>query len=243
MKIEYSFSKEYFLTQHFQEAIPGVIPNHKNRRYILVREVDTKRGLVDIICAFFLDNKIDRSKSLILEKALSDITKVHIISRLSKSTGYDANYLHQVTGLGKSTIRKHIIELIDFGLIDKTSNGSMKLSKLFSLPKITLWAFEVKLNNWKRAFYQAVHYRGCAHYVAIVMPFENLTSLPEKVKTLKQMNIGLISINQKGKVEVLHKPKKGKPISKVSHYHCLGAILAEYNKLDFQSIPDLPPKK
>lgn len=239
MKIEYYFSKEYFLTQHFLKVIPDVIPNHKNKRYILVREVDTKRGLVDIICAFFLDKKMDRSKNLILEKALSDITKVRIISRLSKSTGYDENYLHRVTGLGKSTIKKHTIELIEFGLIDKISNGSMKLSKLFSPPKITLWAFEVKLNNWKRAFYQAVHYRGCAHYVAIVMPFENLMSLPEKIKSLRQMNIGLISINQKGKVEVLHKPKRGKPLSKVSYYHCLGAILTEYNKLDFQSISKL----
>ncbi len=229
-KIIYDFKKEIYLARRFEKVVLNVIPSISTRNHITLNEVDTKRGIADIICAIFEKSDLDAIDTQILSEALGEISKAHIISYLTKKAGHDLEFLKSVTGLSAKTLSKHIKTLIGNGLISRTSKGSFRLTSMFSLPKIEIWAFELKLSNWKRAYYQAVRYRGFANNVSIVMPSDKLAHLDEKKVLLSKMGIGLISMNEEGRAEIIVKAKRGKPLSNVHYLYCLSKILKQYSR-------------
>ena len=142
----------------------------------------------------------------------------------------------QVTGLVTKTIRKHFRELLESGLVERDSTGNWILGKKFNLPDIEIWAFEVKLHNWKRAFYQALRYRGFSHYTTVLMPAENSKVPIRNMELFREMNVGFMAIDQEGKLEFIKKPLREEPSSKRHHLYALGQVISEFCRLypDYQ---------
>ncbi len=66
---------------------------------------------------------------------------------------------------------------------------------------------EVKLKNWKRALQQAYKYRSFSDMAYICMDEKNIKPALENIELFEKSNIGLISMNKKGKIKIHHKPK------------------------------------
>ncbi len=149
-------------------------------------------------------------------------------SLLRKSVGIREDRLEESLGLSIRTIRKHVRDLLKVGIIEKTSTNLLKLRKEFDIPKVEIWAFELKLNNWKRAFYQAQRYRGFSHNIVVVMPDKRLNAAKDNIESFLRINVGLASLSRNGDLEFISKPKKKRPSSKGHYLYSLGKILTEY---------------
>lgn len=225
----HSLMTERIVVNNFAEVVWNAIPKKNGCKYpIIMHEVDCHRGRADVVCAVIRKNNFDFSKLELLGTSLSQPAKAKIISWLNKGFSSSEEYLCKVAGLGVKTVRKHLNELLQLRSVQRNTVGDWVLSKEFKLPDIEIWAFEVKLHNWKRAYYQALRYRGFSHYATVVMPSENLRKPTENIDMFHRMNIGLMAIDKRGEVEYINKPKKKEPTSRRHYLYALGQILVEY---------------
>lgn len=220
---------EAVVVSDFAEVVWDNIPQNTVSKYpIVMREVDCHRGRADIVCAVIRKNKIDLSKLRYLGISLSQPAKANILSWLSKDSASTEEYVSEVTGLRVKTVRKHLKELLELGFVKRSASNGWVLSKEYKLPSIDIWSFEIKLRNWKRAYYQASRYRGFSHYTTVVMPLENVHTAVENIDMFDKMNIGLMAIDKQGKLEFIRKPRKCNPSSKKHHLYALGQIITEF---------------
>ena len=76
------------------------------------------------------------------------------------------------TGLSQRIVIKELNYLCRLGICEKNNTGSYKFVENFEMPIAHIHSFELKMNNWKRALFQAVRYKTFSEYTSIVMPFE-----------------------------------------------------------------------
>ena len=78
-----------------------------------------------------------------------------------------------------------------------------------------IWAFELKLADWRRAIFQALQYKAFASYSVTVFPLEKEKILQDNIDVFKELNIGLMLLDiETSKSKWLNRPKKSKPISR-----------------------------
>lgn len=78
-----------------------------------------------------------------------------------------------------------------------------------------IWAFELKLADWKRAIFQASQYKAFASYSVAVFPAEKENIIRENIQSFKKLNIGVLIFDLKNKKSKwLSRSKKSKPVSK-----------------------------
>lgn len=239
---------EAIVVSNFSDVVWANIPQNTASKYpIVMREVDCNRGRADVVCAVIRKNNIDSLKLRHLGLSLSQPAKAHILSWLSKNKASTEEYLSEVTGLRVKTIRKHLNELLESGIVKHSVPNSWVFSKEYKLPQIDIWSFEVKLKNWKRACYQASRYRGFSHYTTVVMPQENVHTAIKNIDMFDKMNIGLMAIDKQSKLKFIKKPKRSNPTSKKHHLYALGKIIMKFcqsypryqHKRNFRFIPIL----
>lgn len=231
-KKQHHFENEEMFTEEFVRTIANTIPkrNGFNRR-VMMREIDCDRGRADIVYAFVddKDNELQYHAER-LSKALLQIAKAKIISRLGKKKYCEIEYLIESTGYTRRTIQKHLNELIKLHVVKKNKVGCYKLEQSFKLPNAEVWAFELKLTNWKRALYQALRYRGFSHNVAVVMPKGRVEVAKRNLSIFKRMNVGLAEISDAGELLFIKMPRKSKPTSESHYLYSLGHILSEFDE-------------
>lgn len=97
--------------------------------------------------------------------------------------------------------------------------------------KNNIWAFELKLSNWKRALFQALQYKAFANYVAVVLPHEKEKVLQQNLSTFISLNVGVLLFDPKAKkAKWLRRPKKEPSISKWQTLFMLAKISNQYSK-------------
>ncbi len=239
MKTHLDFENEDSLACLFKKVVSKSIPNKNGIDHpVIISEFSAKRGRADLICAVLENEITDFDKVWLIAQSLSEINKARIIALLRKSVGVREDHLQESLGLSIHTIKKHVRDLLKVGIIEKTSSNLLKLSKGFNIPKVEIWAFELKLNNWKRAFYQAQRYRGFSHNIVVVMPNGRLNAAKDNIGSFLRLNVGLASLSKNGDLEFISKPKKERPSSKGHYLYSLGKILTEYIESNSNTAPE-----
>ena len=82
---------------------------------------------------------------------------------------------------------------------------------IIAIRKKKVVAIEIKVENWKRAFQQALTCRLCAHEVYIAIWKDYQHRIPTNL--LKKYRIGLIVVSEE-KAQVMYKSRKSKVIHK-----------------------------
>ncbi len=72
--------------------------------------------------------------------------------------------------------------------------------------KRKLYAYELKIEHWKKAIQQAILYQLFADYSCIVMYKENLHRL--RIKKCQDLGLGVFSLDSKGHLSCILQPKK-----------------------------------
>ena len=78
-------------------------------------------------------------------------------------------------------------------LITEQDNATFYLSEKLNIPDVEICAFEFKLKDWRRAFFQATRYRNFAHRVYVVLPTSIVHRAEKMHEAFRVQNIGLLS--------------------------------------------------
>lgn len=217
---------EYELGKQFEEYLN----NSKQQLFkfdVLFKEVESFQGIPDYIGVLINDKEACEKFTDMISKE-KWYTTSKILSCLKSKRYHTIEYLKENTGLSKHTLQKEIMSLCKNDLVIQNVTGSYKLSDKYIVPQMQMCAFELKLDNWKRALFQAIRYKTFSEYNYVVMPIDKKELLLKNIDVFRENNIGLLLFDARlYKVEVLYKARKNQSISKSHSLYMKGKILLE----------------
>lgn len=208
---------EFLKSKHGKTVFP--------KYFAIYREVICRQGITDILAIEALEKGKVFERQIELVAGTGIESSARILSLLSYNSPRTEKYLMHNTGLTIKTFRRTISELLERGIIVKNDKGSYKLEERFYRYPAEIWAFELKLNDWKRAIFQAMQYKAFASKVITVFPEEKEKLLLENLESFRRRKIGLSIFDaNSGMYKVLLKPMKERPSSKKHYFYTLSKI-------------------
>lgn len=219
--------KEIEFGELFQKFIEDNLDS-KYRFDILLKEIESFQGIPDYIGVSVKDkNACKKFLEDVLDENWYSISK--ILSNLSHRKGHTISYVAEKTGINISILEKELIFLQNRNLVFQDKYGIYKLQKDFILPNLQIFSFELKIENWKRALFQAIRYKTFSDYSYVVMPKEKQSLLEKNIVIFKQNNIGVAVFDKLNKrIETINRATKNKCISKEHLCYMSGKILFAY---------------
>jgi hypothetical protein len=189
------------------------------------RESTCSNGRADLVWAGIAAHwprRRHKEVSLLLRQP----TCSRILAELKPRAARTEAFLARRAGVTQPTFRHWMRRLLASALARKTGRARYILGSSFPGTEVEFCAFEFKLNDWKRAFCQALRYRTFSHRVFVVMPVNMLDNLTRHVDRFKRFNVGLIAHCDDGTSETLMRPKKRLPTSRPNFIRALGQLIA-----------------
>ncbi len=193
---------------------------------LAVKESYCSDGRADLVWTTLFDDW----EPELSEDALNLLTQPtcsRILSLLKPEAARREDYLLSRTGVGQRTLRYWLDSLFESELIEEIGEGRWVLSSDFEFPSLEICSFEFKLDNWRRALYQATRYRTFSHRVFVVMPPESSTAALKSRAAFERLNIGLISHSVHGESHVRIPSRKRDPVSRHRFIMALGMMWLE----------------
>jgi len=147
-----------------------------------------------------------------------------ILSFLKPASPRSEKFLEERSGVSRRTFRKSLVKLTAIGLVARLDDGLFVLGQKLHVPNIEIVAFEFKLEDWRRAFYQATRYRSFSHRVYVVMPTSRVHRAEEHLEAFRRQNIGLLSHGPEERPSRILASKKRQPRSRSCFLKALGML-------------------
>lgn len=185
---------------------------------LLLEEVKTSWGIVDILAIKYDSKKLSRRRELIDKKKFRSFTNItsyaitHIIENPYLTIEELSNHLKIKNGLLNETIEN----LLDRGLINYYRNGKLRATSVSNNYVIKeILAFEAKLNNWKKAVNQSERHLWFTNSSFVVLPEPSETVLSRVQQSCTEKGIGLVLQVGKHKFQIIKQPLYKKHIDSI----------------------------
>lgn len=191
---------------------------------VLAKEITSQQGIPDFVAMKQID---DADYTHYLSENLQVSCK--ILACLKYFSGRRYEYIRKKTVLADPILKRTLNDLINKNFISKEK----QLYFLNEQDKfnIDIWAFELKLDDWKRALFQALQYKAFASHSIVVFPDWKEDILKKNIHIFKNLNVGvLIFNNDKLKTKWINRPKKKQPISKWQQLYMFFKLLNASNQ-------------
>ena len=224
--------------EQLSTAFEGALSNGAWTRYYppfahVLREVDCHQGRPDFVASPTTVIDTPRDCRAQLAPALATPSLVRILSLLKRSAPRTDDYLRRASGLSVPVLRRSISALESLGVVARSSQSGYVLASAFPETKWELWAFEVKVDHWQRALFQALQYRAFAHWVAVVISERWAHRVERQIERFRALNIGIIALDpQSGAIRSVLRPRKHPPASRFHYLYALGKFLAQVADLE-----------
>lgn len=154
-------------------------------------------------------------------------TCARILAMLKPSAPRREAFLRERCGVSDSTFRRSIGRLTEMSLIALIQDRGYVLGARARMPPAEVVAFEFKLENWQRAFYQATRYRSFAHRVYVVLPANVAHRCQPMHDAFRVQNIGLLAHDPvEGATRILASSKHA-PKSRANYWKALAMLHEE----------------
>ncbi len=228
---------ERLLARTFASAIASPVARVQRRRVRhVVPELDSWRGVADFVAT---PTEIATYPGYAIEGLKAGITTSSVAlvgSRLESNREHTGADLAESTGLSESGVRRCISDLRSAGIVEKVSDDSYVIAPPFAdfvpNPGIELWAYELKLEDWVQAFYQALRYKAFAHRVWVVVPEDFVHRAERQNRRLLRFRVGLLAVDAKRrKVRTVIAAPEGAPASRADHLFATSSFLRKLDEM------------
>jgi len=178
-------------------------------------------GMPDLVVVSF------KPEVLVLSQV--EIPTTNIIAYLRAVGTAHADMIIKQVGMSEKTTLQHLNRLIEFQILSKIRD-TYSLQPTWKQILTDITTIEVKIQDWKKAIQQALRNRIFANRSYVAFP-EKLAQRVLTEPIFTKSNIGLISVDGDGIVNVLLHARRRKP--KVWKYYYEIALLAAKNNKDF----------
>ena len=173
-------------------------------------------GVADLVQGW-LDADIMTSLTPEGWQVLQAITASRIFCRLRTDGSSSPQRLAQMTGTSQRTVQAYLGEMLAHGLVVAADDEVAVPRGGRFLPSTEIWAFELKLTDWRRALYQALRYKSFAHYAIVAMPTCYARRALAEKEAFCRFGIGLLSASEDDAPSFLIQPRRCRPRSPAIH--------------------------
>lgn len=152
----------------------------------IYREISCRQGRPDFIALRYNPSSDDHN---IL--SIPGLVGPAILQNLKPKAPRTFEYLASKLEFGPQSIRKSLRSMIESGYIEQLECGAYRLIPEMNHNKPEIWMFELKLNNSKKAVFQAQQSRAYAERAIIVVPPGQEKNYVRFHETMKRWHIGL----------------------------------------------------
>jgi predicted transcriptional regulator len=192
----------------------------------IAKEIRCLQGRPDFVASPTRSRIMPASFCANLASGLSSPSQAKILALLNPVAPRTERYLESGTGLSRSVIHRSIATLTSLGLIRHRGRSSYVLSHALRKSELELWAFEVKVDHWRRALYQALQYQAFAHRSIVVISERWAHRLELHSGRFRMSKVGVISLDpDSGKMRVIVQATKHRPASRFHYLYALGSFL------------------
>lgn len=187
------------------------------------REVAARQGIVDFLAVANTPQVESRCR------ALSSVreTEARILALMHNRKWLEPETAALATGMTLQSVRESINRLYEAGLLNRRTINKSKayrLSSEWSRPHIPIWGFELKIDKWKRALFQAIQMKAYADYVITVFPPDRRTTLISNIDSFRTFGVGVVLFDSKLRTAItLSRPIAARP-SPAHYYYTLAAL-------------------
>jgi len=118
-----------------------------------------------------------------------------------------------------------------YGIVDflvMSFKKQKQTNKIYYRPH-TIYSFEIKLKDWRKALSQAYRYKYFSHYSIVVLPDKRINSSTIPIDTFKSLNIGLWGYDKENKTIIKYfTPKKSKPLHSIASEKITNQIMKKF---------------
>jgi DNA-binding transcriptional ArsR family regulator len=226
-----SFRWESELCSSFRYSVsPNIWSKLESGQWLVVEESTCSDGRADQVWA-----RLDPGWSCDILVANASIlvnrTASRILAALQQKKRIPEIQLRALVGVTQAALRKALKALLLAELIEALVGNLYRIARKISFPKIEICAFEMKLENWKRALYQSTRYRSFSHRVFVVMPDTFAEVAISKINQFEKVGIGLMTHAPDGTTKVIVRPNKKAPRSSYQSLMALGMLLSRGSEL------------
>lgn len=156
---------------------------------------------------------------------------VRILSVLKRGAPRTQSFVTRATGLDPTVVDRRMTYLIKHGVIQEVRPGSFVLAEDLLPVEPELWAFEVKLRDWRRAQFQVLQYRAFAHRATIVIAQQWAHRIERHLPVFVQFGIGIVVVNDETEqFKILGFPKRSNPSSRFHYLYAMGKFLGRADR-------------
>lgn len=154
----------------------------------LVRELDCINAFPDILAV----TAIPEMFSAPLTPCMAQL-----ISLLQEKGLLEFERLVELAGRSRASVLSAIYQLEADCWVDISPDRSVLLRPRKDTDSGKLWSFELKLENWKRALYQATRNQAFADYSVVVLPIGKMKVAEIEQFVFQKLGIGLLVFDEK----------------------------------------------
>ena len=194
---------------------------------MLFEEVESYQGIPDYVGVRIDDKKqwSDFYANIPIAR-WNEISK--ILAILNGKSYHTVDYILKKTGMTKTSTNKELGYLLKLKIVDRNEKGLYKINSWAEMPSVRISSFELKLENWKRAFFQALRYKMFSDYTYIVMPITKKDILEKNKNVFVENNIGIVLYDHlEGRLKVLNRPRRNTTISPIHYWYMVGRLMNE----------------
>jgi len=187
-------------------------------------EITCRQGRPDFIALRYKSSRAMRKRL-----AVPGLIGPAIVQHLRVGSPRTLDYLVQKLEFGRRSIQGALREMVENGCIEQRGDGGYVLATRMNNEKPEIWAFELKLNNPKKAVFQAQQCRAYAERSIIVVPPGQEANYDRFDGTLQRWYIGLSTFDPlTGQFRVVRKGRKARALSPAHQIYTLSQVARAY---------------
>jgi len=190
-----SNSRFSYTEEKMAEAFQIVLQSNKGLPGVgvfdaIYREVSCRQGRPDFIALRYVC-RVNRDEHF----CVPGLVAPSILHNLKPKAPRTLQYLLNNIEFGAKSIRKSLRRLVEMGCVQQTVSGAYRLALTTSEHRREIWSFELKLNNPKKAVFQAQQSRAFAERAIIVVPPGQEGNYARFKETMQRWHIGLATFD------------------------------------------------
>jgi hypothetical protein len=195
-----------------REGLPGI--GAFDRVY---REVNCHQGRPDFLA---LRNSAFSDVGRI--PVAAGIVGASILSMLKPVAPRTLNYITSRSGYTRDAVKRSLRHLQEHNLVEQIQSGTYRLGEPLVGSHTEIWSFELKLENPRRAVYQAQQTRAFSEMTIVVVPPTQDKPYEKYSGAMGRWGIGLATFDPTtGEFRLVVRTRKSKVLSRVQYIYTL----------------------
>lgn len=188
------------------------------------REISCRQGRPDFI-ALRYKSPSDQRNSINVPGFIGPA----ILQNLKTKAARTFDYLVGKLEFGRESILKSLRLMMENGCIEQLESGAYRLATAMNHEKPEIWTFELKLNNPRKAVFQAQQSRAYAERAIIVVPPGQEKNYERFRETMQRWHVGLSTFNPNtGVFRFVRRGRKARALSPTQQIYTLSQMAKRF---------------